>query len=94
MAEYAQDCSYCKVTKGHYAGPDMQQGLLVVHNMMDLLCFNFTKLNPSKDSEEDVLVLTDAFSKFSQAFVTPHQKPITLTKLLVDKLFYAYRILT
>ena len=80
-------------TKGHYLGPDMQQGSLVVHNLMDLLCINFTKLNPSKDNKEDVLVLTDAFSKFSQAFVTPNQKPITVTKLLMDKLFYAYRIL-
>ena len=93
MAEYAQVCLYCKVTKGHYAGPDMQQGSLVVHILMDLLCINFTKLNPSKDSKEDVLVLTDAFSKFSQAFVTLNQKPITVTKLLMDKLFYAYRIL-
>ena len=84
---------HCMVTKWPYADPDMQWGSLVVHNLMDMLCINFTKLNPSKDSKEDVLVLTDAFSKFSQAFVSPNQKPITVTKFLMDKLFYAYRIL-
>ena len=93
MAEYIQYCSHCKVTKGQYTGPDMQWDPLVFHNLMDLLYINFTKLNPSKDSKEDALVLTDAFSMFSQAFVTPNQKPITVTKLLMDKLFYVYGIL-
>ena len=92
MAEYIQDCLHCMVTKGQYTGPDMQQDSLVFHNLMDLLCINFTKLNPSKDSKEDVLVLTDAFSMFSQAFVTPNQKPITVTKFLMDNVFYVYGI--
>ena len=31
------------------------------------------------------LVLTDAFSKFSQAFVKPNQKALTMAKIIVDK---------
>ena len=59
---------------------------------MDLVCINFTKVDPSKDSKENILVLTDAFTKFSQVFVTPNQKAITVTKILVDKWFYTYGI--
>ena len=59
---------------------------------MDLVCIDFTKVDPSKDGKENILVLTDAFTKFSQAFVTPNQKAITVAKLLVDKWFYTYGI--
>ena len=59
---------------------------------MDLMCIDFTKVDPSKDSKENILVLTDAFTKFSQAFVTPNQKAITVAKILVDKWFYTYGI--
>ena len=49
-------------------------------------------MDPSGNGKENVLVLTDAFSKFSQAFVTPNQKAITMAKIIVDKWFYVYRI--
>ena len=54
--------------------------------------YRFYKVDPSKDSKENILVLTDAFTNFSQAFVTPNQKSITITKILVDKWFYVYGI--
>ena len=61
---------------------------------MDLLCVDFTKVDPLKDSKEkeNILVLTDAFTKFCQAFTTPNQKAITVVKILVDKWFYIYGI--
>ena len=45
------------------------------------------KIDPSRDSK-DVSVLTDAFSKFSQAFVIPNQKALTVEKIILDKWFY------
>ena len=47
-------------------------------------------MDPSRDDKENVLVLTDAFFKFSQAFVTPNQKALTMAKIIVDKWFYIY----
>ena len=38
------------------------------------------------------MVLTDAFSKYSQAFIMSNQKALTVTKLLVDKWFSVYGI--
>ena len=60
---------------------------------MDLLCIDFTKVDPSKSGKENILVLSDAFTKFSQAFVIPNQKVLTIAKILVDKWFYVYGIL-
>ena len=47
---------------------------------------------PSKDGKENVLVMTDAFSKFSVAVVMPNQQAKTVAKALVDKWFYSYGI--
>ena len=56
------------------------------------MCIDLTKVDPSKDGKENILVLTETFTKFSKAFVTPNQKAITVAKLLVDRWFYVYGI--
>ena len=41
---------------------------------MDLLFFDFMKEDPSKNGKENILVMTDPFSKFSIVVVKPNQK--------------------
>ena len=53
---------------------------------------NFMKVDPSKDGKENVLVMANAYSKFSLAVVTPNQQAKTAPKTLVDKWFYTYGI--
>ena len=53
--------------KGDYVDPKTEVGTIIAHNPVDQLCIDFTKVDPSKDVKENVLVLTDAFTKFSQA---------------------------
>ena len=59
---------------------------------MDLLCIDFMKVDMNKDGKENVLVMTNAFSKFSVAVVMPNQQAKTVAKALVDKWFYTYGI--
>ena len=92
VPEYVTNCHCFHVTRGRYTGSHTQQGLLVADNPLDLLCIDFLKGDPSKDSKENVT--TDAFSKFSQAFVTNNQNILTVAKILVDKWFYVCGILT
>ena len=66
----------------------------MANNPLDLICLDFTKVDPSQDGKENVLVITDAFSKFAVAVVTPNQKAQTVAKVLVDKWFYTYGIPT
>ena len=93
IAKYITNCHQCHVAMGHYTGPHTQQGSLVANNPLDLLCIDFLKVEPSRGSKENILVLTDAFTKFSQAFITNNQKALTVTKILVEKWFYVYGIL-
>ena len=90
--KYVKECPRCQIAKGDYTEPNTILGVIIANNPMDLMCIDFTKVDPSKDGKENILVLTDAFTKFSQAFVTPNQKAITIAKILVDKWFYVYGI--
>ena len=90
--EYITNCHQCHVAKGHYTGLHTQQGSPVANNPWDLLCIDFLKVDTSRDGKENILVLTDAFTKFSQAFITNNQKAPNITKVLVEKWFYVYGI--
>ena len=91
--EYVTNCHQHHIAKGHYTCPHTQQGFLVANNPLDLFCIDFLKVDPSRDGKENILVLTDAFTKFSQAFITNNQKALTVAKILVEKWFYVYGIL-
>ena len=78
--------------KGPYVGPKTQPGSIIANGPLDLLCVDFTTMDPSRDGKENVLVLTDAFSKFNWAFITPNQNALTMAKIIVDKWLYSYRI--
>ena len=91
---YVKTCPRCQTAKGDYTDPKTEPGSIIANNPMDLLCIDFTKVDPSKSSKENILVLTDAFTKFSQVFVTSNQKALTVAKVLVEKWFYVYGIPT
>ena len=85
-------CEQCHIAKGDYTEPKTQQGTLTANQPLELLCIDFTKVDPSKGGKENILILTDAFSKFSQAFVTSSQKAIIVAKLLVEKWFSVFGV--
>ena len=85
-------CVQCHIAKGDYTEPKTQQGTLTASQPLELLCIDFTKADPSKSGRENILILTDAFLKFSQAFVTSSQKAKVVAKLLVEKWFSIFGV--
>ena len=98
MAKDAQDwvtnCRRCQIARGDYNQPKPKIGHLEAHNPLDLVCLDFTKIDPSKTGKENVLVITDAFTKFSLAVCTPNQTAKTVAKVLVEKWFHVYGVPT
>ena len=60
MAKDAQDwvtnCRRCQIARGDYNQPKPKIGHLEAHNPLDLVCLDFTKIDPSKTGKENVLV--------------------------------------
>ena len=98
MAKDAQNwvtnCRHCQIARGDYNQPKPKIGHLEAHNPLDLVCLDFTKIDPSKPGKENVLVITDAFTKFSLAVCTPNQTAKTVAKILVEKWFHVYGVPT
>ena len=74
-----------KTAKGPDADHEPLQALIVVNNPMDLLCLDFMKVDPSKNKKHNISAMTNAFSKYSVAVITPNQKAKMVAKALVDK---------
>ena len=96
MAKDAQNwvtnCRHCQIARGDYNQPKPTISHLEAHNPLDLVCLDFTKIDPSKTGKENVLVITDAFTKFSLAVCTPNQTAKTVAKILVEKWFHVYGV--
>ena len=88
---WVQNCKRCQEAK-QYANLNIKPSSIITSHPMELLCIDFTLMDKSDAGQENVLVMTDAFSKFSQAVVCPNQKASTVAKALVDKWFYVYGI--
>ena len=65
VTRYVRHCPQCQIVKGDFTEPNTIPGVIIANNPMDLVCVDFTKIDPFKDSKDNILVLTDAFTKFS-----------------------------
>ena len=90
--KWVSQCALCQVAQGNYVTPRPKIGHLESNNPMDFLCLDFTKIDTLTTGKENVLVITDAFSKLSFPVIMPNQKALTVAKILIDKWFHMYRI--
>uniref|UniRef100_A0AAQ4PVA4 Integrase catalytic domain-containing protein n=1 Tax=Gasterosteus aculeatus aculeatus TaxID=481459 RepID=A0AAQ4PVA4_GASAC len=57
-----------------------------------VLAIDFSFLEPARDGREQVLVLTDVFSKFTQAIPTRDQRAATVADVLTKEWFYKFGV--
>ncbi len=57
---------------------------------LDLVCIDFLSIEPDSKGIANVLVLTDHFTRYAQAFPTKDQKALTVAKVLWEKFFVHY----
>ena len=67
-------------------------GSLLATRPLEVLAMDFTLLEPAADGRENVLVLTDVFTKFTTAIPTHDQKAATVVKTLIKEWFLVYGI--
>ena len=89
---HCRDCTRCNLAKAPLPTIHTQPGHVSASRPMELVAVDFTMLERARDGHEQVLIVTDVFSKFSQAFPTKDQKAATVARILVEKWFYTFGI--
>uniref|UniRef100_A0A8C5PK00 Gypsy retrotransposon integrase-like protein 1 n=1 Tax=Leptobrachium leishanense TaxID=445787 RepID=A0A8C5PK00_9ANUR len=57
---------------------------------MDLVCIDFLCLEPDASGQGNILIVTDHFTRYAQAFSTKDQRTPTVAKVLMEKFFVHY----
>ena len=88
--DYISSCERC--TMGHAPALHTTSSHLLASRPLEILAIDFTKLETASDGRENVLVLTDVFSKFTQAIPMRNQEAGTVAKVLVHEWFQRYGV--
>ncbi|KAJ8014488.1 hypothetical protein DPEC_G00040750 [Dallia pectoralis] len=67
-------------------------GHLLASRPNQILAIDFTLIEPARVGREQVLVMTDVFSKYTQAIPTQDQRTPTVARLLVQEWFYRFGV--
>lgn len=92
VEKWCKNCERCMIAKAPLPSIKPPIGNLIAHRPMEILAMDYTLLEKSSDGRENVLVMTDIFSKFTQAIPTRDQKAVTVAKALVKEWFVHYGI--
>lgn len=84
---WCEQCERCCLRKTPTA--NVRAPLVSIHTSapMDLVCVDFLTLEKSKGGQENVLIVTDHFSRYAQAYPTRDQKAGTVARVLWKSFF-------
>ncbi|KAL2082757.1 hypothetical protein ACEWY4_022575 [Coilia grayii] len=88
IKRWCQECERCQVSKDTQPVAHSFMGLLLASRPNEILALDFTVLEPTRGGIENVLVMTDVFSKYTLAIPTRDQRAATVAQVLVNEWFY------
>lgn len=89
---WVKNCHRCVLAK--LPQPKIRASLttFLAFQPLEVVAVDFTPLEPASYGRENVLVVTDVFTKFCQAFPTRDQKADTTAKVLLKEWFLKYGV--
>lgn len=89
ITQYVKNCGRCVARK---TLPQRAAPLQRITSIgpLDLVCIDFLSIEPDSKGISNVLIVTDHFTRYAQAFTTKDQKALTVAKVLFEKFFVHY----
>ncbi|KAG5260494.1 hypothetical protein AALO_G00309360 [Alosa alosa] len=87
--KYVRNCGLC-ITRKTPAKKAASLHQITSSGPMDLVCIDFLSMEPDSRGISNVLVVTDHYTRYAQAFPAKNQKALTVAKILVEKYFVHY----
>lgn len=92
IERWCKACERCTLAKGVVPTSRTYAGHLLAARPLEIIAIDFTVMEKASDNHENVLIVTDVFSKFTQAYPTANQRAETVAKILTEKWFYLYGV--
>lgn len=92
VTDWCQRCERCQVAKDSRPLARGPMGHLLASCPNEIIAIDFTILEPSSSGVENVLVITDIFSKYTVAVPTRDQRAETVARLLVTEWFCKFGV--
>uniref|UniRef100_A0A8C5P7N4 Integrase catalytic domain-containing protein n=1 Tax=Leptobrachium leishanense TaxID=445787 RepID=A0A8C5P7N4_9ANUR len=89
VESYCHSCLRC-IQRKTLPTRAAQMSHLQSQGPMDLVCIDFLCLEPDASGQGNILVVTDHFTRYAQAFSTKDQSAPTVAKVLMEKFFAHY----
>lgn len=87
VAQWCQACERCQFAKNNKEAARSYMGHLLASRPNEIVAIDFTLLEPTPTGVENVLVMTDVFSKYVLAIPTKDQRASTVAQVLVAEWF-------
>lgn len=87
IKKWCTECECCIVAMASQPKLRTFSGSLLASRPLEIIAIDFTVLDKASNGQENVLVVTDVFSKFTQAYPTPDQRANTVTKIIYGSIF-------
>ena len=88
--DYIRNCERCLMCS--QPKDTSKMGHLLATRPLEIIAIDFTILEPASDGKENVLVITDVFTKFTQAIPTRDQRATTVANVLRREWFVRYGV--
>ena len=92
VAEWVRKCPRCEHSKLPGVKVASPMGHLLATKPLEVVAMDFTLVDKAADGRENVLVMTDVFTKFTVAVPTRDQKATTVARVLVREWFQKFGI--
>ncbi len=92
IERWCRECERCVISKAPTPRVNPPISNFLTSRPFEVVSIDFDKLEASSDGREDVLVMTDIFSKYTQAVATRDQKASTVAKVLFKHWFQVFGI--
>lgn len=92
VAQWCQQCERCQVAKDMHPAARTFMGHLLASRPNEVLAVDYTVLEPAQSGLENVLVMTDVFSKYTLAVPTHDQRASTVAQVLVAEWFSKFGV--
>jgi transposase InsO family protein len=92
VQQWLGKCERCMLAK--MPSPRVKSPIisLLAQHPLEIVAMDFTQLEKASDRTENILVMTDVFTKFTVAIPTRDQKAVTVAKTLVNEWFLKFGI--